>query len=341
MELAGYIAAALTSLCWSGTSIFFTLAGRRIGSNTVNQIRIVFAVSLLMASHLILLGTLWPLDASARQLGLLALSGLIGLALGDTCYFASLIVIGPKRAAVCMSLAPAATAILAWPMIGESLVPVVILGMAITISGVALAQGGAKKQKDLSGESASRLGFGVVLGLLGAFGQGAGIVVAKLGMLPVGVPPQTSMSGIENVVAATNMGGDFNALSATLVRMSAGAILLWIIAGSQQIYCRRKGVQSKLARGLGDARGVIFTLCGAAVGPFIGVWLSLFSVKNANSAVAMTIMATFPILVIPQTMLVFKEKPRLAEFMGAVVAIAGVAVLMLPKIFPRGFGWWW
>ena len=52
----GAIAALMTSVCWAGSSIFFTLGGKEVGSVMVNRIRIAFAVLLVMLAHLALQG---------------------------------------------------------------------------------------------------------------------------------------------------------------------------------------------------------------------------------------------------------------------------------------------
>ncbi len=43
----GEIAALLTSCCWSLTSLQFTLAGQRVGSEIVNRTRLILAVAFL------------------------------------------------------------------------------------------------------------------------------------------------------------------------------------------------------------------------------------------------------------------------------------------------------
>ena len=79
----GEIAALGTSVCWTFTSIFFTLSGRRVGSVIVNQARLLLAVILLSATHLLILGSWLPDQADGYRWFWLGLSGIIGLALGD------------------------------------------------------------------------------------------------------------------------------------------------------------------------------------------------------------------------------------------------------------------
>ena len=65
-QYLGEAAAVITSTLWTGNSIFFTAAGKRIGAVMLNAIRIVIAVALLTATHIIFFGTLVP-EANSAQ----------------------------------------------------------------------------------------------------------------------------------------------------------------------------------------------------------------------------------------------------------------------------------
>jgi len=57
--------------------------------------------------------------------------------------------------------------------------------------------------------------------------------------------------------------------------------------------------------------------------------LSLVAVRHTEAGVAMAIMGTVPVLVIPLVIIVFKEKVSLRALIGAVITAAGVAMLFL------------
>ena len=70
------------------------------------------------------------------------------------------------------------------------------------------------------------------------------------------------------------------------------------------------------------------TTGGAVFGPFVGVWLSLVAFKyTAQTAVAQTIMAFSPVLVIGIARVVHKEKTSPRAWIGSTAAVTGVAVL--------------
>jgi drug/metabolite transporter (DMT)-like permease len=68
---------------------------------------------------------------------------------------------------------------------------------------------------------------------------------------------------------------------------------------------------------------------GSAFGPFLGVSFSLVAIQHTNTGVAATIMAIVPVLIIPPSVLLFRQKVTAVEVLGAVVAVGGVALLFL------------
>jgi drug/metabolite transporter (DMT)-like permease len=68
---------------------------------------------------------------------------------------------------------------------------------------------------------------------------------------------------------------------------------------------------------------------GAFFGPFLGVSFSLLAIKYADTGIAATIMALVPVLIIPPSMIIYKEKVTLKEAAGAILAVGGVAMFFL------------
>ena len=66
---------------------------------------------------------------------------------------------------------------------------------------------------------------------------------------------------------------------------------------------------------------------GALLGPFLGVSLGLLSTQLLPTGTASTLMSIVPVLLIPVTAIAFHERVTVAEVAGAVLAVAGVAVL--------------
>ena len=297
-SLWGELAALGTASCWTLASLVFTRAGRQIGAFNLNKLRIPIA-AICLAGAVIVTGSSHDLMRLARgDVAWLALSGLIGLTLGDSCYFHSLVILGPRRAMLLMSSAPVMAALLALAFLGEHLGWMAWLGIAITLVGIAWVTA----ERDFHSENSPHgsKAFGVLLGLGGAVGQAVGLVIAKRVLI----------------------GSDIAPLVATLVRMIAATIGIWSYA-----LVLGQGRSTLALLGQASVRWVV--LAGAILGPFVGVWLSLVSVKHIEAGVAATIMAIVPVLILPLVVLVLHERVTSRAVLGAIVAVGGVAMLFL------------
>ncbi len=297
MPFIGEIAALGTACCWSMGSMFFDAAGRRLGALTVNKIRIPLAVVFLAAALWVTTGRPLPPAMELDNLFWLSLSGLVGLVLGDACFFTSLVILGPRRATLLMSAAPVFTSLLAWPLLGDTLGPLTLFGMAVAISGIAWVS--VEKRAKSPVQRPGSLWNGALWGLGGAAGQAAGLVLAKLGM-----------------------GNEVTALTATFYRMAAATVLIWL-------FTILLGGLPQTIHSLRNRRGIIFAAGGAFIGPFLGVWLSLVAISHTETGIAATIMAAVPVMVIPLEVIVYHERPSPRGLLGALVTIAGVAILFL------------
>lgn len=302
-EIVGQTAALVTAFLWTTCSIFFASAGRRIGALAVNGFRIVLAIVLLGAAHLVLQGVIVP-AATREQWIILAVSGVLGLSLGDFCYFRALVLIGPRRGVLLISMAPIFTTIFAYLTLGEKLAPLAFAGIALALGGVAIVILERDEQNAEDVVASNHKARGVALGLAGALGQGLGLGLSKYGMVAAGG------------------GALLNPLSAALMRMVAGAIFLWLLIA---ISGRLPGVM----RTLHDLGAVVRTASGAVTGPFLGMWMSMIAVRNAQAGVAATLMALMPVLIVPYLWVIYRQRTSKRGIAGAVIAVAGVAILFL------------
>ena len=83
LRYAGELAALGTALCWATGFNFFAAAGKHMGSKALNRLRLLVAFVLLSLALLVTRGTPWPVWATPFQIGVLALSGLVGFVFGD------------------------------------------------------------------------------------------------------------------------------------------------------------------------------------------------------------------------------------------------------------------
>ena len=134
--MIGELAALTTAFVWSFGSLFFTSGGRQIGALNVNRLRLVFGVALLGAALLISRGWLIQPETSGENFFYLALSGIIGLVIGDSLLFSAMVLIGTRLTLLIFALSPAISALFAWMYLDESLGLTAILGIAVTLAGV-------------------------------------------------------------------------------------------------------------------------------------------------------------------------------------------------------------
>jgi drug/metabolite transporter (DMT)-like permease len=293
---AGELAALGTAVCWTATSLAFEAAGRRVGSLAVNLIRLVMAVFLLGAFTWLTRGLPLPLDAGTHAWIWLSLSGLVGFTVGDLCLFRAFVVVGARVSMLLMTLVPVITAIAGYLVMGEVLSPRELLGMALTIVGVSTVVW--ERRRSATGVLERLPLTGILLGLAGAAGQAVGLVLSKYGM------------------------GSYDAFAATHIRVMAGCVGFAVVFTVT-------GWWPRVRAALRDRRAMQSTGIGAFFGPFLGVSLSLLAVKYTEAGVAATLMALAPVMIIPVSVLAFREHVAWPTVLGAVVAVGGSALLFL------------
>jgi len=299
----GELAALLTAVCFSASSIFFTRAGKIYGALVSNRLRLAVAVILLLTSHWIIFGYPIPVDAGVERWLWLGSSGIIGLAIGDFFLFKAYVTIGPRLGLLFLSLSPAVATILAWFVLGETLDAGSLLGILLTLAGitwVVMESNPNGKPSSVSApiEQQNTYRKGIIAGLLAATGQALGVVLAKNGLA-----------------------GDFPALSGNVIRMTAAFTTLWGVTILQ------RQVSMTVQRVKQEKSGMLYILGGAFFGPLIGVSLSLFAIQNTNVGIASTIIALPPIFLLPVGHFVFKEKITWQAVAGTLLALGGVALL--------------
>lgn len=292
----GELAALGTALCWTMIGIVFERAGKKVGSLAVGYIRLVIGFLFISTYALFTRGMFLPLDASSNNWIWLSISGFIGFFLGDMFLFQSYLEVGVRISCLIMALSPPITAILGLIFLNEKLSGMSVLGMIITILGVAIVI----LSKD-EGETRVKINHpakGLTFAFLGSIGQALGLILSKIGM------------------------GDYNVIAATQIRIIAGFVgfnLMFIIM--------KKFKDIKVALTNKEAMSEI--TFGAFFGPFVGVVLSLISIKYTTAGVASTISSITPITIIPFSIFILKEKVKPKEILGAFMTVIGVAILFL------------
>lgn len=292
----GEISALLTAVFWTTSALNFENASKRVGSLPVNLLRLVIGLFFLSTFCWMYRGLFLPVDAPPRAWFWLSMSGFIGFAFGDLFLFKAFVVLGSRISMLMMALVPPMTALFGWIVMGEVLTLKGLIGMVLTVGGIALVvleRDSSEKQIRLSHPMA-----GIWYALGGAVGQAVGLIFSKLGM------------------------GHYNAFAASQIRILAG------ITGFAVLFSISKS-WPQVAAAFHDKKAIFQLSIGSFFGPFLGVSFSLLAIKYTTAGVASTIMAIVPVLIIPPAVVFLKEKVNFKEILGAVVAVLGVAVLFL------------
>ena len=289
MPGVGELAALATAVCWSFTAILFTVSGRLVGSRVVNRSRLLFAVVILGGIHALLYGSVLPAGAGAYRWGWLALSSVLGFVIGDASLFQAFVLIGPRLGTLMMSTVPVQSTLLGWLFLGETVSRVEIAGIAWVVS----EREGARSTLD-----AAVFRRGLLLGLIGAFGQATNLLTAKYGLA-----------------------GGFPPISATVIRLIVAVLVMWTVAALQ------RQVRPTVAAWR-DRRALAAILGGTVAGPVTGVSLSMLAIQNARLGIASTLMALPPVLLIPIEFVLFGRRITRRSAAGTVLAFVGVALIL-------------
>ena len=307
----GHGAGLTTSVLWTVTSLFFTAAARRAGPTVVNTYRIFLAVGLLGVTHKLYAGA-WVPDVVTGQVVFLALSGVVGLSIGDQALFHAFLDIGPRMAMLVMTTAPLFAALFGWLALGETLHAYAWGGMLLTIGGVAWVV--LERPKVTTGGSVPHRLRGVLLAFVGAGCQAGGLLLSKQGMGHGWLPEDQRL----------------DPQAATLVRMFFAALGMVPIF----LYAARRDRKRRLAGLMPERRGslrtgLLLASCGAVTGPFLGVWMSLVAGDRTAIGVAQTLCSLPPVLILPFAVWLHKEQIGARSALGAVLAVAGTAMLFV------------
>jgi drug/metabolite transporter (DMT)-like permease len=292
----GELAALATAFSWTLVGIFFGKASSRIGSLSVNFIKLVFGFAFLTVTALITRGVPFPTDASVHNWTWLTVSGIIGFFIGDFFMLKAYIEVGVRISLLMMATSPPMAALLGYFLLGERLSLSGVIGMMVTIMGIVIVV----MSRDRGGQGV-RMKYsprGLFFAFLGALGQATGLIFSKIGLL------------------------DYNTFAATQIRIIAGFI-------SFILFVTIMGRWGELKLAIKDKEAIKYTLFGSFFGPFLGVSMSLVALRYTTAGIASTITSITPITIIPFSIFLFKEKVKPSEIFGAFVSVAGVAILLL------------
>lgn len=295
-ELAGLVGSALFGL----SNIVYKSVSDEIRPLVINALKMWITLPVMLVIVLL------PWRATSFMLPPTAtlpliLSIIIGAVVGDLLYLTSQSRIGVSRAFPIAMSYPLFTYLFAFFLLGESVGPVRLLGVVLTIGGVSvIAQQQATPKAEGSGPSGSAKAkhfdvIGVVFALTAAISWAIGAIILQLAL--VGVEP-----------------ADGN-----LVRVAAGsATLLPLFA-----IARARGMP------MPTKKATKRTLLAGFFGMGIGSLLYVTAVKYTGAALSSVLAATAPLFALPASFAILKESITRAIIAGTIATVVGVWLVVL------------
>lgn len=292
----GEISALSAALLWAISSVVYSRLGLNISPLRLNLYKGLMAIAFIVLTLAIQRTAFTAFtNISWRILGLLSLSGVIGIGLGDTAYFAALNSLGARRTLLLETASPPMGALLALIIIGEQLTPLSWCGILLTIIGIAWV---ISERNPIDNVSISRQG--IVWGIIAAMSQAIGSVISRLALIQSNISP----------------------LESTLIRLLGGTVVVISLLFLPSITKKTKVVVTLSARSLG-------IIAIAALGStYLGIWLQQTSLKFAPTGIAQTFLATSPLFILPVVALQ-GEKINLRAILGVLISLTGIALMFI------------
>lgn len=261
----------------------------------------------VLATNILFPALLFPLELAVRAApwswnwkgaAMFAMGGVIGTFLGRRFLFDTVRILGPARASVFHSTAPAFALAGAWLLADERLGWYEILLMGVVWTGLWFTQPrtGTAASGGLSG---SALRKGMLAGLLTVAGFGMGNVVRGLAMR------------------------DWHEAVFGTVVSSVAALLCQLVATRDW---KRIGAQFRAAD-----RTALLLYVGCGVSTALGSMFVAAAMVHMEIALAVLVVHTTPLVIFPVSVLVLKHKEELnpRTLLGALMVLSGIALLSL------------
>jgi drug/metabolite transporter (DMT)-like permease len=231
----------------------------------------------------------------------LAVSGFVGLALGDAALFEAFARLGPRRTGILFAANAPLTAIISSIIYDEEFGFLGIVGTILVVTGVsmAIAYGTRPGQSHAWEEIRGSLPIGVAFGLAGALGQAVAVLVAD----PV-------------------FDGTLDPWAGAAVRALVGTVGLFAL---MPWFERRNGGRGTVQL---TPRLWALVIISGTLGMVIGKTMMLIALAGGPPGLVSILVSLAPVIQLPVIWLVTREVPPLGAWLGATLAVAGTAMVL-------------
>lgn len=319
----GEIIALGVAVSWTVTALFAEVGSKRMGSLPLNTVRMTMSLSLLLVTLWLILGVPWPRFADGSTWLWLLLSGVVGYVIGDYCLMQGYIYIGSRFGQLFMTLSAPTAALTGRLLLGEQMRPLAIIGMIITLSGIAMSI--LAKKGDTVGLKLPRKG--VFFAAMAGICQGFGLVLSKIGL-------QHYDAAIAAAGVAQDAVPDGAVLpiplflsvpfAATMIRAAIGLVGFFAL-----LVIFNRDWKEKLNHAVHDRTAMLCVLGATVFGPFVGVSASLLATQYTSTGIAQTLFALTPVLILAPAAWIFRQKVTIREVVGAAISVCGVCLFFM------------
>lgn len=290
--ILGIIIALVASASWSLCAIFYKLLGQKIDSIGLNTIKSILSFILLLLALLISkTNILIESDIFIR----IAISGIIGIVIGDSLFFAALKRLSPFILSLIYFIGPVIfSGIVGFLYFNERPTYITSIGILITLLGISFFLNIKKNETNIE-ETKTKLS-GIVLAVFSII-----CTISSIGLLkPI----------LNDVPTAT----------VTMYRMLVSAICLILFGIITKKYKEWK-------KSLSEKKYNIKLFSTISLETFGGFWLSLTAIKYCHFVVISTIYALEPLFIIIFMLAINKYKLIKKEIYGFILSIIGIILI--------------
>lgn len=286
--------ALAAALLWAIASLLSVLPAAHLGAFAFSRYRMACVTAMLGLASLATGGFT---AFSPSQLGWMALSGLIGIFVGDTALYACLNRLGPRRSGLLFACNALFTALLGLWLFDERLGGWRLLGGGLIFVGVLLAIAFGRRHDNRFEPIRGALWLGVSLGLLAALCQSLGSLIAKP-VMSAGVDP----------------------VAASCTRMAAALLAHLLLRVSGAPFARTRQPINLKVLGVVALNGFLAMA--------LGMTLILLALKHGEVSLVAILSATTPVMLLPLLWLYTRHRPAASAWAGAALVVAGTALIL-------------
>jgi drug/metabolite transporter (DMT)-like permease len=293
-------AALAAALCWTLASLLWRRLPTSLGAAQLNLLKNLLALALQLPLALALA---LPWQAPPGTLLALAASGVVGIALGDSFFFAALRRLGTRRTLTIDAGGPALTTLAGVALLGEVPRPSQLLGVALITAAVLLVASRPPSRPEAAGAALPPLApaafrEGVLLALAALACGSLGALLARAALRGTALPP----------------------LQAASLRLAAASLVLLPLLRSFP----RPGRRPRL-RAWRWPRLLLATVLGTS----LGISLQQTALAGLPGGLAVALLGTAPVMALPLAWWIEGDRPGWRGLLAAPCALAGVALVVL------------